>query len=59
LDRLGGNIAFKGTSLAKVNKVNDEFWRVPFNQFTDSMSSASPLHTPITITGQTLFMCSN
>jgi len=42
LDRLGGNISFKGTSLAKVNKVNDDFWRVPFNQFTDSMSSASP-----------------
>ena len=49
LDRSGGTIAFKGTSLALVNKVDDDFWRVPFNQFTDSMSSASSLHTPITL----------
>ena len=48
LDRLGGTIAYKDSPLAIVNKANGDFWRVPFNQFSDRNSSSS-IHTPITL----------
>ena len=48
LNRFGGTIAYKESPLALVNKVDGDFWRVPFNQFTSSKSSI-PIHSPITL----------